>query len=87
MKSTLYTSNAVLFGAKEELGKRTVDQSDELSATLSWATTSNGGKFIAPIVRGMAYATVVYEKLTPVMTFQDMVSVNGKRRGQVSGTI
>ena len=81
------TSNNVLFGADEKLGKRNVDQSDEFSATLSWATPSDGGKFVAPIVRGMAYATVVYEKLTPVLTFQDMVSVNGKRRGQVSGNI
>ena len=80
----MYEDN-VIFHATEGLGKRTVAQFDEFSATLSWETTSSGAKFIAPVVRGMAYATVVYTKLTPQLTFVNMVSVNGMTRGQVSG--
>ena len=50
--------------AQEDLGGHEVTKYDDLSVTISWA---NG--FDAPIARGMPYATIVYNGLTPVMKF------------------
>ena len=50
--------------AQEDLGDRTVTKYDDLSVTMTW---QNGIQ--APIVRGMPYATVFYNNLTPKLTF------------------
>ena len=50
--------------AQEDLGGHVVTNFDDLSVTVTWA---NG--FEAPIVRGMPYATIMYDGLTPVLKF------------------
>ena len=46
------------------IGRPVAQRYDELSVTMIW---DNG--FVAPIVRGMPYVTVMYSGLTPVMSF------------------
>jgi len=58
-----YVDNLVM-SAQEDLGDRTVTKYDDLSVTMTW---QNGIQ--APIVRGMPYATVFYNNLTPALTF------------------
>jgi len=58
-----YVDNLVM-SAQEDLGDRTVTKYDDLSVTMTW---QNGIQ--APIVRGMPYATVFYNNLTPKLTF------------------
>ena len=42
-------------------------------------------KFEVPIVRGMGYATALYEKISPKVTLPNMVTVNDQSSGEVSG--
>lgn len=56
----------VAFGATEALGVRVVTGYDDLSVTLRWPAAS-GGSLVAPIVRGMAYVTAKYDRLTPTI--------------------
>merc|ERR1712223_540646 len=39
-----------------------------------------------PVVRGMAHATALYEKLSPKVTIPNMVTVNDQNSGTVSGS-
>ena len=69
--------------AQEDLGDRTVTKYDDLSVTMTW---QNGIQ--APIVRGMPYATVFYNNLTPKLTFGHavvaVVNVATEQRFEVS---
>jgi len=77
-----YVDNLVM-SAQEDLGDRTVTKYDDLSVTMTW---QNGIQ--APIVRGMPYATVFYNNLTPKLTFGHavvaVVNVATEQRFEVS---
>ena len=75
----------IIFSANEEIGSHSVTKYDELSVTVSWDVQVADAKFEVPIVRGMAYATAFYEKLSPKVTIPNMVSVNDQNSGTVSG--
>ena len=75
----------IILSANEQLGSHSVIKYDELSATVSWSGPDPDIKFEAPLVRGMAYASVLYEKLAPKLIIGNLVSVNGETNGQVSG--
>ena len=64
--------------AQENIGNHQVTKYDELSVTVTWM----GGRFETPIVRGMPYATVMYDNLTPSLRFGGAVL---SPSGQVSG--
>ena len=67
-----YLDNVVM-SASEGLGSHQVTTYDELSVTVRWSAG-----FEAPLVRGMPYATIFYENLTPVIKFGHAVlSVTG----------
>ena len=67
-----YLDNIVL-SASEGLGSHHVRDYDELSVTVRWSAGLE-----APVVRGMPYATVLYENLTPAIKFGHAVlSVTG----------
>merc|ERR1711936_1019018 len=74
-------SDNVIMSASENIGNHQVTKYDELSATVTWMP--GGGKFEAPIVRGMPYATVFYENMTPSLRFGGAVL---SPSGQVSGS-
>ena len=64
----------VILSAKEDLGSHEVTKYDDLSVTVTW---SSG--YEAPIVRGMPYATVYYDSITPVLTFSaNILTVEGE---------
>jgi len=71
----------VIMSAKENIGNHQVTKYDELSVTVTWMPS--GGIFKAPVVRGMPYATVFYENLTPSIRFGGAVL---SPSGPVSGT-
>ena len=73
-----FTDNVVM-AAKEHIGTHQVTKYDELSVTVTWSA----GRFEAPIVRGMPYATVFYDNLTPSLRFGGAVLSPSQ---QVSGT-
>ncbi len=82
---SVFTANVSL-GAAEPLASRTLAGYDSLSATMAWRGT-DGGTLTAPLVRGMAYATVTYADMTPRLTSQHAVlSVNGASASSVTGT-
>ena len=58
-----YADNLII-SAVEDLGLRTLDKYDDMSATMVWT-----GGLRTAIVRGMPYATVWYENLTPHLKF------------------
>ena len=67
-----YLDNIIL-SASEGLGSHQVRDYDELSVTVEWSAGLE-----APVVRGMPYATVLYENLTPAIKFGHAVlSVTG----------
>merc|ERR1719153_2009029 len=72
-----FTDNVVM-AAQENIGNHQVTKYDELSVTVTWS----GGRFETPIVRGMPYATVIYDNLTPSLRFGGAVL---SPSGQVSG--
>ena len=62
-----------MLSASEGLGSHQVTEYDDLSVTVRWSAG-----FEAPLVRGMPYATIFYENLTPVIKFGHAVlSVTG----------
>jgi len=75
-----FTDN-IIMSAKEDLGNHKVTLYDELSVTVTWMP--NDGKFEAPIVRGMPYATVFYQNTTPLLKFGGAVLSPSQ---QVSGS-
>jgi len=71
------TVDDLVLGAVEELGERRVIDHDELSVTLAWGDAE--ARLTAPIVRGMAYVTGLYEGLRPKISTQHAVlKLNGK---------
>jgi endo-1,3(4)-beta-glucanase len=71
-------------GASEPLGAHALTGYDALSATVRW--TGAGGSLSAPLVRGMAYASVDYAGLTPrLTTIHAIVSVNGGTGSPAAG--
>merc|ERR1712142_276365 len=72
-----FTDNVVM-AATENIGSHQVTKYDELSVTVTWSD----GRFEAPIARGMPYATVFYDNLTPSLRFGGAVL---SPSGQVSG--
>merc|ERR1739838_679705 len=70
-----------IMSASENLGNHQVTKYDELSVTVTWMP--GGAKFETPVVRGMPYATVLYENMTPSLRFGGAVL---SPSGQVSGT-
>ena len=75
----------IVFSANEQIGGHSVTKYDELSVTVSWDVQVADAKFEVPIVRGMAYATALYEKLSPKVTIPNIVTVNDQNSGTVSG--
>ena len=75
----------IIFSANEQIGGHSVTKYDELSVTVSWDVQVADAKFEVPIVRGMAHATALYEKLSPKVTIPNMVTVNDQNSGTVSG--
>ena len=73
----------IIFSANEQIGGHSIKAYDELSATVAWDV--GDGKFEVPIVRGMAYATALYEKMSPKVSIPNMITVNDQTSGQVSG--
>ena len=73
----------IIFSANEQIGGHSIKAYDELSVTVAWDV--GDGKFEVPIVRGMAYATALYEKMSPKVTIPNMITVNDQTSGQVSG--
>jgi endo-1,3(4)-beta-glucanase len=75
------------FGAKEGLGARAVSSFDALSVTLAWGAPS-GPSLVAPLVRGMPYATLRYAGLTPVVTgARAITAVNGAPLGGAARSV
>ena len=54
----------LIMTSQEGLGSHVATKYDDLSVTMTW---NNGAE--APIVRGMPYATLFYNDLTPIMRF------------------
>jgi endo-1,3(4)-beta-glucanase len=83
---SMYQDNLVL-GALAPLSDRALTAHDELSVTMSWQA-GNGTSLSAPLVRGMPYASVMYDGLRPrVATPHAITSVNGQAPGvTVDGT-
>ena len=75
----------VIFSANEQIGSHSVTKYDELSTTVSWNVPVTDAKFEVPIVRGMGYATALYEKISPKVTLPNMITVNDQSSGEVSG--
>ena len=75
----------VIFSANEQIGSHSVTKYDELSTTVSWSVPVTDAKFEVPIVRGMGYATALYEKISPKVTLPNMITVNDQSSGEVSG--
>ncbi|MEW6284295.1 MAG: glycosyl hydrolase, partial [Candidatus Eremiobacterota bacterium] len=74
---SVYLDNLVL-GSVEPLGNRRLTGYDPLSVTLEWPGLPSGTGMDAPLVRGMACATVRYRGLTPRLTTQHAIlSVTG----------
>ena len=73
----------IIFSANEQIGGHSIKAYDELSVTVAWDV--GDGKFEVPIVRGMAYATALYEKMSPKVTIPNMITVNDQTSGEVSG--
>lgn len=77
--------------ASEAISTRYIKSYDQLSATLRWNV--DGSHYMeAPVVRGMAYSTMIYTALTPVFEtantdYHAIATVNGSApSGTVSGT-
>ncbi|MCA9675681.1 MAG: hypothetical protein KC464_11640, partial [Myxococcales bacterium] len=71
-------------GAVEPMASRALAGYDALSATMRWQGA--GAAMDAPLVRGMAYATMRYAAATPRITTQHaIVSVNGATDGPFVG--
>lgn len=69
-------------GAAEGLGARTLKKYDQMSATMQWESG-----FEVPLVRGMAYASFIYEGKTPSLnTIHAIGSINGGMEDSVTGT-
>ena len=69
-----YDENACLqLGAKEEVKEQVASAGflpNELALTLEWPGMVTAGSVMrSPLVRGMAYATMEYEMLTPLISF------------------
>ena len=62
----------LIMSAQEGPGTHTVTAYDELSVTVGWA--ENG--MVAPIVRGMPYATVKYTGLTPSLRYLIVINIH-----------
>lgn len=81
---SVYLDNLVL-GAGETLTGRRLAGHDLLSATMRWDAAE--GSLTAPLVRGMPYASVRYDGLTPRLGTQHAVlSVNGSGASPATGT-
>jgi endo-1,3(4)-beta-glucanase len=73
------------FETVEALKDRTVADYDLLSVTMRWQGVPSGS-MTAPVVRGMPYATMVYEGLTPrIESAHAITSVNKGAPSPVSG--
>merc|ERR1719187_2902482 len=59
----VWADNLILGSTSQGGGGRQVTDYDQLSVTVRWSRGS--GSMVAPIVRGMAYGTVVYNNLVP----------------------
>jgi len=70
-----FVSNLIM-SSVEGLGPHSVTDYDELSVTVAWSS------MVAPIVRGMPYATVKYTGVTPKFQFSGAIL---SPNGQVSG--
>ena len=71
-------------GATEALPPRTIGNDGPVSVDVTWQGATN--KLSASLVRGMAFVTADYEKLTPRLTTQHaIVNVDGKTSGTVTG--
>jgi len=55
-----------------------IEAHDGLSVTVAWSA-GGSGRMSTPLVRGMPYATAIYEHLTPLITFatSPITSLNG----------
>ena len=73
----VYEDN-IIFSANEEVGSHSITKYDELSVTVSWNGPTLDAKFETPVVRGMAYASVLYEKLSPKITIPNLIAVNAQ---------
>ena len=62
----------LIMSSQEDPGSHTVTAYDELSVTVGWSV--NG--MVAPIVRGMPYATVKYTELTPSLRYLLMLKMH-----------
>lgn len=77
--------DTLAFGA-HELGRttaatHTIVSHDALSVSVAWEVGgSPGAQMLTPLVRGMAYATAEYKKMTPTVSFatSPILKVNGK---------
>ena len=66
----------LIITAEEDLGSRKLDKYDDMSATMSWT-----GGLKTAIVRGMPYATVWYENMTPWLKFgSPILDVSGSEK-------
>jgi len=76
----------VVLGASEAFSAHTITSWDALSVTLKY--TAAGGAMTTPIVYGMAYASSLYDGITPKISLPvGLQSVNGMPSGSnVSGT-
>lgn len=73
------------FSSVEPLKDHALAGYDLLSVTVNWRG-SGGGRMQAPLVRGMPYATMLYEGLTPRLATQHVIlSVNDESRSPVTG--
>jgi len=76
---------AVVLGANEAFSGHAVTSWDQLSVTVTYKTGS--GSMATPIVYGMAYATALYDGVTPKLSIPVGVgTVNGMASGTVTGT-
>ncbi len=76
---------AVVLGAAEGFSAHTVSSWDALSVTLKY--TAAGGSMSAPVVYGMAYATGLYDGVTPKISLPvGLGMVNGMASGGAQGT-
>lgn len=77
--------DTLAFGAQElthnSAASHSVRSHDELSVTVAWTVGSSlaDGSMVTPLVRGMPYASAIYTKMTPQLTFaaSPIKSVNG----------
>ena len=80
---TLLFEDTLTFGARELVHTtRSIRSHGDLSVTVAWASGAMlaDGSMVVPLVRGMPYASAIYTKMTPQLTFgtSPILNFNGQ---------